>query len=72
MLEFQKEIIEFISKKHIKSDDLFTYDIWSYSRCCAICLHIILTYKYKLPSNLHNRIILGEQNLYTKEYTSKL
>lgn len=41
---------------------------WIYEYLCMICNNIA---KEKLPDNLHARMVLGEQNRYTKEYISR-
>lgn len=40
-----------------------------YEFLCMVCANIAL--KEKLPENLHNRMVLGDQNSYTKSYINK-
>lgn len=42
-----------------------------YEFLCMVCANIALNLKEKLPENLHNRMVLGDQNSYTKSYINK-
>ena len=70
MLDFQKEIVDLISRLNLedKLDKSLWTTTWNYENCCYMCLWLITDIKCTLPENLHNRMILGQQNGWTKTY----
>lgn len=52
------------SKIGLPSPDIYLF-------LCDVCKRISFKENKKLPLNLHNRIVLGDQNDHTKEYIRK-
>ena len=42
-----------------------------YWQLCRCCYEVAFRLKKRLPDGLHNRMILGEQNDYTKDYVKR-
>ena len=80
-LDFYEEIMSALAGPHCYSRTLFMdmYDlkVWileginqeeTYRLLCHCALRMAKHTKSRLPDSLHNRMILGEQNHYTRSY----
>ena len=67
--EFQKEILDFVKDKYyceyFKKEKL-DFE-WPDKQCYYFCCWLVECFKVKLPENLHNRIVLAN-NEWTKKY----
>ena len=61
---FKNELIKFIEEKEIETDACWAE---SFDDCCLVACKIA-SMGHKLPISIHNRMILGEQNYYTRIY----
>lgn len=80
-IDFYKDLMVFLAEPHIFSRALFSdvYDIkvWivknrstdeAYRLLCHCSVRAAKHLKRRLPDDLHNRLVLGEQNHYTRQY----
>lgn len=63
------QITDMWEAKHAISNGFDEERIYEY--LCIVCRNIADNIKNRLPENLHNRIVLGAQNAYTKDYINK-
>ena len=68
MIDFAKEILEYVETNNYTTSWEHPWN-WDYDTCCFICSCLVEKYDLqKLPDNLHNRMIFGENNVHVKEY----
>jgi len=80
-LDFYRDLMSVLSGPHTFSralfSDLYDLKVWivegrnteeSYRLLCHCSVRAAKHLKSRLPDNLHNRLVIGEQNHYTKQY----